>query len=390
VPLDMLVGNYYIGSIGPIHESYIEAYCAIDNTVAYRPGIPQGSAWGLPNVGAPSTSQTNSRDVPAQNFSQARGGFQVKFNTAVPAIGDATFGFAHYYTYTDIPQVQVYVAAASPGNPSRFPAAITDGPAAGFQAWTIQRAPLVQITGGTTTFAIPARWARKVFLGGEPIIRSELAYFNNEPRHQQEQLDPFVFSPTGTGCGNDAVNTGKVQNGLCTGGTNRGSSWNFVIGVDLNQWVRFLNPQQSFFFTTQMFYKHLNNAAGRHQALSSAGQDLNVETGEVIPVPRFVQAPPGLPANATQPVLARNPTDQILQTLVISTAYYSGQITPSFTLFYDWAGALLIQPRVQFSRDPFRFIMSYDHLQAGHLVGGSGISLLRDRDNFLFQVEYVL
>ena len=43
-----------------------------------------------------------------------------------------------------------------------------------------------------------------------------------------------------------------------------------------------------------------------------------------------------------------------------------------------------------FSRDPFRFNFSYSYLTADHLFGGSGVSLLRDRDNVLFQIEYVI
>ena len=32
----------------------------------------------------------------------------------------------------------------------------------------------------------------------------------------------------------------------------------------------------------------------------------------------------------------------------------------------------------------------YFALTADHLFGGSGVSLLRDRDNVLFQIEYVI
>jgi len=65
-------------------------------------------------------------------------------------------------------------------------------------------------------------------------------------------------------------------------------------------------------------------------------------------------------------------------------------VTPSLTLVYDWGGAFVAQPAVTFSRDPFRFNFSYSYLTADHLFGGSGVSLLRDRDNVLFQIEYVI
>ena len=95
-------------------------------------------------------------------------------------------------------------------------------------------------------------------------------------------------------------------------------------------------------------------------------------------------------AGAPQYVFVHTPVNQFLQTLLITTSYYSGQVTPSLTLLYDWGGAVAVIPSLVLSRDPFRFAISYDYLFASTLKGGSGVSLLRDRDNVLFQVEYVL
>jgi hypothetical protein len=375
VPLDMAIANYYFGHLGPLHEAFLEAYLVIDNEVAYRPGIPKGSAWALPNLGEPSATQFDTRNGPSTNFKDARGGFQFKFNAPVPAVDDVTFGVAHYYTYVDTPQVQSYVS-------QQFPVAITSGPATGFQAWSVQRAPLVQVTGATSTFAVPATFARNFGLSGEPIVRTELAYFSGEPRHTQQQLDPFTYARGGC--------RGKIQNGLCTGGRDEGDSWNFVLGLDTNQWIRFLNPYQTFFFTTQFFYKHLRGAANRQVARDpDSGRLLNYELGEVLPVPAYRQSAPDIPSNAAQPVLVHNATDQFLQTLAIFTAYYSGRVNPSFTLFYDWSGAVVLIPQVTLLRDPFRLTMSYSFLHADTLKGSSGVSLLRDRDNVLFQLEYV-
>ena len=88
-------------------------------------------------------------------------------------------------------------------------------------------------------------------------------------------------------------------------------------------------------------------------------------------MPRSTIEPPFLTSGAAQPVLVHNPVDQYLQTLLITTSYYSGQITPSLTLVYDWGGAFVAQPQVTFSRDPFRFNFSYSYLTADHLFGGS-------------------
>ena len=82
--------------------------------------------------------------------------------------------------------------------------------------------------------------------------------------------------------------------------------------------------------------------------------------------------------------------DTFLNTLLVGTSYFSGQVAPALGVFYDWGGAVVAQPQVTLIRDPFRFTISYSYLYATTLKGGSGISLLRDRDNVLFQLEYVI
>lgn len=418
VPLDMLRANYYFGDFDKIGlsglglwEAYIEAYWAIDDAVGWMPGInTKGSPWALPNLGEPSATQFDVQAPPARTIDNSRGGFQFKFNAPIPAIEEATFGFAHYYTFFDTPSVSSYVAENFPlGLPAGHPIGNTV-PTLGV---TLQEAVRTQVTGVSSTFAVPATWARLIGLTGEPIVRSELAYFKNEPRHQQEQLDPFFYK-LGAGC--DQSGAGRVISyddpdvvDLCTGGTNPGDSWNFVLGLDTNQFVRWLNARNSFFITTQFFYKHLNGASKREtlnqrlEAMGIQGVDMNPEfrerlgipeinAGEVIPVPAFRQrsAFSENAATATQPSLARSSTDQFLQTLLISTQYASGQIIPTLTVVYDWAGAAGVIPQITFLRDPFRLTFSYSYLEANSLKGNAGVSLLRDRDNFLFQIEYVI
>ncbi len=430
VPLDMIRANYYLGDLDKVgmsalglQEAYVEAFWAIDNAVGWFPGINiKGSPWALPNLGEPSATQYDLQNPPARNIENSRGGFQFKFNTMLPAIEDATFGFAHYYTFFDTPQVRSYVSPS-------FPLGVSGGHPIGNTidtlGVTVQEAELTQVTGLTGTFAIPATWARLVGLTGEPIVRSELAYFKNEPRHQQEQLDPFTYH-LAAGCGASGpggsigsyIESFGDDNGLCTGGKRPGDSWNFVLGIDTNQFVQWLNARNSFFITTQFFYKHLNGAS-RRETLNQRFERLGIENvdplvpeyfvtdannnrvrldippiyaGEVLPVPAFRQrsALTSISPTATQPSLARSSTDQFLQTLLISTQYASGQIVPTLTMVYDWAGAVGVIPQITFLRDPFRLTMSYSYLEANSLKGNAGVSLLRDRDNFLFQIEYVI
>jgi hypothetical protein len=369
----------------PIYETFLEGYAAVDDSVAIEPGIPNGSPWQLPNL-LPSATTLTLKNLPPTSFSHTRGGAQLKFSTWLPFVEQGTFSIAHYYTYVDVPVVQVYVNQA-------FPIPILSGPATGYLALALQRVPTVAITGASGTFAVPSDYARYIGLSGEPIIRTELAYFDNEPRFTQQQLDPFIFATTPGACH-------PTKSGLCTGGGRTGDSWNFVLGVDLNQFIRPINPNQSVFITTQFFYKHLIAAAARVPQPGPGGRtpqyrpgQPHTYRGEVLPVPGYSISPDNrnvFQQQASEPGFVHNPVDQYLQTLLIGTQYYSGQIIPALVVAYDWSGSGLVQPQVTLSRDPFRFTVGYSYLAADRLKGASGISLLHDRDNFLFQFEYVL
>lgn len=359
VPLDMLRLQYRLGELGPIYDSFVEAYGAIDDEVGFAPGTPKGSPWTLPNLGDPSPLSETHITRPARTFSDMRGGARLVFN-----VWDATCSLAHYYTYLDQPAVEV---SFNQGFPLRT---FEDGYSTNY----FQTAPRVQISGGSITVPLPMDWSRILMLSGQPIIRSEFAYFMNEPRYRQSEIDPFVVY--------------RSPGRPLRGPRRRGDSVNFVLGVDLNQFIRFLNPHQSFFISTQFFYKHLINAADPGKIEFG---NFMVEDGEVLPVPReFVQPQGFSDFYATEPVFVRQPTDQFLQTLLINTSYFSSQVNPQILLFYDWGGAILFQPGVTFLRDPFRFTIDYTLIEASTLKGGSGVALLRDRDNIQFRIEYVL
>jgi hypothetical protein len=361
VPLDMLVSNYYLGDAGPFTEMHLEGFVAIDNEVGYYPGTPAGSPWALPSFGGPPTTTYAYITRPATTVDNARGGFQLKFNAL-----DATFGLAHYYTYFDLPALKVSTLTASPA------VAFNDGlPCAdpslnncGYVAHVLETAPKVQVSGASTTFALPQWYS---------VVRSEFAYFMGEPAYTQGQVDPFLFTAAGK----------------TTGGSRVKDSLNAVVGLDTNQWVRFLNPNQTFFISTQFFFKHIKGAAGsRIMNCTAAGCTPNPDR-EVLPV--YLDEIPSPPIKTPiEPVFISQPRNQYLQTFYIGTSYRSGMINPGMTIFYDWGGAFLYQPSIQFSRDPFRFAIDYSIIDAHIYKGGSGISLLKDRDNIQFRLEYVI
>jgi len=421
VPLDMLRTTWYLGDFSntgipgldllsniPWYEAYLEAFIAIDDQVGFSPGVPKGSPWGPPNINVPSRSIFTAYETPARTFDDARGGMQFRFSAPAPAIGDISLGAAHYYTYFDIPAVRVMS--------QNFPTPITaDVAARNYSIWAVQTAPRTAVTGVFGNFALPPEWVRPLGITGEPIVRFETAYFRNEPRNSQSSTDPFLHalpflsSPGSDNCsdeglGNNVDRSQRVDasgrpdpNGqFCTGGARTGNSWNVVLGLDLNQWVRFINPNSSIFITTQFFYRHLQNAEKRTPVLPGSaflpGQD-TVYFGEVLPVPKQSISTDYLGlanTDAAAPNFVHSPVDQYLQTLLITTPFYGGRSLPSLGVFYDWSGAWVLQPSFTYSVDPFRFTVTYNFLTATDLKGGAGISLLRDRDNLLFQVEYVI
>ena len=168
------------------------------------------------------------------------------------------------------------------------------------------------------------------------------------------------------------------------GGVLQRDTFNYALGLDVNRFIRWLNPQQTFLFSAQFFYKHVFDSPG----------DL------VLPVPyRNIAVSPTLlligsgcgPKNARrpcnlQPRLFHVNDDQFLNTLQVSTSYSGGRILPSFGLFYDWDGVIVEQPGVTFVRDPFRLIFDYSRVD-GPPSGMLGT--VRDRDNVRFQIEYV-
>lgn len=417
MPLDMLRTIYRIGDIGPLYETFLEAYVAIDNSVGYDPGTPSGSPWALPNTGVPGANTQSKRVTPSRSISDARGGARFAFSA-----GDGTFSLAHYYTYLDIPSIRTSVLPYFPNKTGTVDenTAFDDV----YSVRAVQKAPLTQITGATMTFALPDLYS---------IVRGEFAFFHDEARFTQSQLDPFIYHFYGNvkdlGAPNEEglrfvkddsaplalINPSvlrkacfKKANGqandtdedLCRldGGRRTGDSLKMVVGWDTNQFIRFLNPNQSFFITTQFFYQHLLGYKDRspYQRTLSDGrvvQERFVQDGEVLPVTEFDTYVPQSGVDtfgAVEPNLISQPQNTFLHTLLIATQYRSGTIQPSMTFFYDWGGATVFVPAVTFSQDPFRFSVDYSILTSSRLKGGSGVSLVRDRDTVQFRFEYVI
>jgi hypothetical protein len=375
VPLDMLRVVYGLGSQGPFSEIDLEGYAALDDKVADP--VPSGSPWATPNP--PSINGFVKR--PAKNFTDARGGGRI-----IGVLGDFTLSLAHFYTYLDASTLRVVTPIKAPGtrpgqsspvNPpidlGEFEEAVRTGQTSRYLVDNFHANvmfPKVQISGATASFSVPQLYA---------VVRSEFAYFYAEPF--------FLNSASNQLLG--PVLTGQVTPGYKQVGTNpvtgkpllrykndidRSDVVRWSIGLDINRYIRFLNPSQSFLISAQAFGSHI--------------LDFNdTEVAKVAPQFGFAHfaVPVRDPHRKNQANVNLDPY-QIINTLLVSTSYRSGLISPALAFFYDWQGAWVVQPGVTFTRDPFRFTVQYNYIDGQF----NGIGFLRDRDNLIFQLEVVI
>lgn len=355
VPLNMIRASYYIGSIGGvIDQAFVEGYATYDNTVAFIPGAPAGSPWSTPL--GPFTGRTL-QEMIAPRTGDVRGGGRAVFN-----VSDFTFTLASYFTMLDIQAVRF--RAADPSDIGYQPNGVSIITAE-------QTAPRVWVNGAAMTTALPDLQA---------VLRSEVAWF----RDQAFFRGPVEASFPGTASTTDPNYLANFLGPVLSGDLNtvaRKDTLRAVVGWDMNQYINFLNPTQSFFFSTQFFYQHIFD-------FEKCGVDA---AGNGTPC-MSVSVP--VPNNSTRVVGIDQ--DQFLHTLLINTTYNTSipftnttvQTTPGFGMFYDWQGMFVFQPSLRFVRDPWRFIVDYTAINSG--VFKQTFGLVRDRDNIRLQLEYVL
>ncbi len=365
VPLDMLRVIYGLGSQGPFSEIDVEGYVALDDKVAES--VPAGSPWATPNP--PGINGFVKK--PARNFTDARGGGRI-----LGVIGDFTFSIAHYYTYLDAPTLRIVVptrAGSPPIDLGEFETAVSEGKTSRFLVdhfHANQWFPKMQISGGTLSFSVPQLSA---------VVRSELAYFYAEP---------FFLNSAPNQLLGPAL-TGKVTPGYRQVGVNpvtkkpllyykndidRSDVVRWSLGIDINRYIRFLNPTQSFLISAQAFGTHILDF--NDTSLQSVSPDFGF--GHAAAAVRD-------PHRKNQAFVNLDPY-QIINTLSVSTSYRSGVVSPALNFFYDWQGAFVLQPGVTLTRDPFRLLLQYNFIDGQF----NGIGFLRDRDNFIIQLELVI
>jgi hypothetical protein len=400
VPLEMVRSSYRFGDVGPMQDAFLEGFVATGHSVSTWPGIPNGSPWAPGGIANPNPQIVTKVNLP--DASQVRGGARFVFNYK-----DVTTTLAHYYTYFDVPGIRFRLPGPvqCKGETSATDTARYCNPIIASQNF-----PRVPVTGLSVTFPVPSWYT---------IIRSEAAYFVGEPMNRQGTGDPNdCLAAKGTAAYNRCVAQNNRLGGLNPfvyprfidpttarkgpfyGELLQLNTFNAAVGADINRFIRWLNPTQTFLFSTQFFYKHVFDSPGDlvlpvpfrnipvgnetpivgtkgtiNQLLQSIGTTTGcgVGNGKRRPCP-------------LQPRLYRLADNRFLQTLLITTSYSGGRVVPGFGMFYDWQGAIVFQPGVQLVRDPFRVVFDYTRIE-GAPTGQFGT--VRDRDNVRFQVEYV-
>jgi hypothetical protein len=320
--------------------------------------------------------------------------------------------------------------------------------------WVPIREKRIQISGGSVSFPVNA--LTSMFVGSDnPLyyiyttFRGEVAYFRNvglrsgihdasfaAPATHIQRFLTLPLSKAGVTSGpfyNPEFLPGGhfSSEGNCTDaagvrGCRRGrfknrDIWAFNIGLDHNQWIRWLNPTNSFTISAQLFMFHVLNNRRNYDPGKPVGL-LNDYFATGLPYHRMapigpnrspavlakraarglspgINAPACIPrAGSTTPPctdrrLAPVQDTQELLTFSVSSQYFGGNVRPSFTFFYDWSGAWLMQPGIDWTfYDPFRVSLRYNYLDGRYsAVGaGGGLGPANTKDNFWIEFQYLL
>lgn len=328
IPLWIMRSSLSIASpIAAITNLVLDGYWVpgtIDNHESPIP--PPGNPFGPP---APPVSAVIS--VPSKTWAHSRGGGRLLGTL----FENVTVSLGHYVTFNDVPSARLALRALAPQ------------PDAPFLVDFYQQ----QVTGGSATFALP--------FDPLTIVRSEVAQFWNER----------VFIPA-----ESANLTALLQQFLAEGGTPVAGArptrdvLRWMIGLDRNLWIRWLNPNNTFFFSTQYFHTYIF--------------DFDPEIAS--PAVSAIEYPVG--GAPLFDVVSRK-RNEIILTYLLSTLYAHGTIIPQVFGAYDPRGANVVVPALTYQWGTnVQFTLKYAII-TGNFVG---FGVLRDRDQLLFRVQYDL
>jgi hypothetical protein len=287
-------------------------------------------------------------EYPAKVGDNSRWGFRLQGIVG----SNLNLSVGHYRSFLDLPALR---AVVTPGIPL-----LTSLDQLAFEiSW-----PAVHITGGSMNY-----WESRT----NTVIRAEVAWFWDEPVFIPETNVPSLFGPTlplpdlaldfaAELFGIDIRDLGL--NGLPvnpqSGTIPEKNILRYMIGLDKQMWIRPLNRTNMFFVSLQYFGQWVPDYDKRmRQAL------------QLYPSPVDFA---GLREN------------EHVFTALVNTMYRKGTLNPQIALAYDVRGAWLVQPQVNFIREPFRLMIQYSAI-AGQFTN---FGAFRDRDQITFILTYLL
>ncbi|MFO7962458.1 MAG: DUF1302 family protein [Desulfobacterales bacterium] len=346
IPLDMIRASYNIGRVGIIRNFGLEGFWSpgfLEDTVA--PFAPRGSRYayplGLTNQGP---NFTGGFILPMLNWGGVAGWPEVvkpdedmiNSRFGIRHIGflgtNINYTIAHMRSILDVPGI----------------GGVFTGPdEAGNNYWGLRLYyDTVDITGLSVNFYEPVT---------DIVFRAEVAYFWNEAVLNTET----AFAPLAVVLNPES---GLDENDLVFSDVQEKEFWKFMLGLDKNLWVRWLNRNQTFYLSAQYFGAYM------------------VDHEETI-----IQPVNNIPSKYWRgDAFPKVSEYEHTVTFIANTAYYSGRIEPQIALAVDLRGAWFIQPQVNYMFDPWRLKLQYSGISGNRTSFG----LLRDRDQLSLILTY--
>ncbi len=347
IPLWMLRASYNLGDIGPLTSVGIEGFWVPGSWDArVGPWAPDGTPYEIP---LPAELIPFIRiNTPDKSLSNSRWGARIQTMLG----SNLNVSVAHYKTFLDLPTLRSVVVRDVP--------VLLELNDLELQAtW-----PDLQITGASMSY-----WEPNI----DFVFRGEVAWFWDEPVFIPEINTSTLFGPTlplsppVLDFMEDLLGLDIRDMGLDglplnpqSGSIPKKDILRYMFGFDKQIWIRPLNKVSTFFVTMQYFGQWVPEYDDRMR--------------QAVPIyPDFVRYPK---VKETESVF----------TAIVSTMYRGGTVVPQLAVAYDVRGAFLIQPSVNFIREPFRFMVQYSAIEGNF----TNFGVFRDRDQISFMLSYLL
>ena len=322
IPLWMLRGSYNLGAVGPVMSLTLEGF--------WVPGTFDAHVSPLSPYGTPYSAPLPAVEpplglrtfYPSKTLSNSRWGVRL-----MGYLWGVNLSVAHYKTFMDLPTPKFTVQP----NPPPLGTITQD-----------LHFDDIQITGLAMNYYESLT---------DVVGRLEVAWFWNEAVFIPEintPLQPLPFPIPGL--------PGIPQ----TGTIPEKDFLRWMVGFDKMLWIRSLNKTQTFMFSFQYFGQYV--------------PDYDARMRQAVPL---------------YPSLTDFPSVKEIEssfTGLINTNYWNGRITPQLAMGYDVRGTWLVQPSVNFLREPFRFMIQYSAIVGNFTSYG----VFRDRDQITFVFTYLL